>query len=290
MIRVGLEGIPPWTGVALRFAIAGAVLGLAARFLGIGLGPVDARLRRLWLINTLFTFCIPYGVTYWAEQWLPSGLTALLFATYPLFVTVLAHLRLPAERMRPVAAVGIMTGFLGVALIYSEDLAALGGERVPLAAAVFLLSPAASALASVEVKRLGAGVPALALTAPPMLFTAMIMTPLALRLEADRGLNVDATALAALLYLALFGSAVAFGLYFWLLARLPATRLALVAYAVPLVALAVGVVALDERLTVRILIGAALVLLGVAAAMRSPSRPAADRRSDEATDVCRDAS
>ena len=271
VIRIGLEGIPPLTGVAMRFAIAGALLAIVARLAGVRLGG-GPRLRRLWLINTLFSFSIPYGVTYWAEQWLPSGLTALLFATYPLFITMLAHLRLPAERMRAGSVAGVLIGFLGVSVIYSEDLAALGGEGVRLAAAVFLLAPVASAVATVEIKRRGAGVPSLALTAMPMLFTAAIMTPLALGLERGREIHLDTTALAALLYLALFGSAVAFGLYFWLLARLPATRLALITYAVPIVALTLGVLALDERLTARIAAGAALVLGGVALAIRTPQR------------------
>ncbi len=153
-IRLGLEGIPPLAGVALRFGLAAAVLALVARWRGVPLGG-GRRLRRLWWINTLFTFSIPYGVVYWAEQWVPSGLAAMLFATYPLFVAALAWLWLPAERLRPPALAGIGLGFAGIALIYSEDLTALGGGEVDLAAAVFLLSPAASALASVQVKRWG---------------------------------------------------------------------------------------------------------------------------------------
>ena len=128
-IRLGLRGIPPFTGVALRFAIGAAALLAAARALGVrlrGVGPASlasvvppepataavsaapavpavsaapaapvattaASPWRVWLVNGLMTFFIPYGLVYWAEQWVPSGLTAVLFATSPLWVALAAH-------------------------------------------------------------------------------------------------------------------------------------------------------------------------------------------------------
>ncbi len=269
VIRVGLDGVPPLTGVALRFALAGAVLAAAARLAGVPLAG-DPRLPRLWGINTLFTFSIPYGVTYWAEQWLPSGLAALLFSSYPLFVAGLAHLWLPKERLRAPTALGLLVGFGGVAVIYSEDLSALGGPQVVLAAAVFLLTPAASAVGSVLIKRDAEGVRSLTLTAPPMLFTAALFGGLALVFERAREVRFDSVSVGAILYLALLGSAVTFGLYFWLLARLPATRLSLITFCVPLVAVLVGMQFLDEPITPRIAAGAALVLAGVWFTLRTP--------------------
>ncbi len=75
-IRIGLEGLPPFTGVAVRFAIASAVLLLAAAWKGwpLGSGP---RARGLWLVNAVLSFSASYGVVYWAEQWVPSGLAAV---------------------------------------------------------------------------------------------------------------------------------------------------------------------------------------------------------------------
>ena len=273
-ITLGLEGIPPFTAVALRFAIAAPLLVAAARVVGCPLGG-GRRLKRLWLINTLFSFAIPYSVVYWAQQWVPSGLEATLFATYPLFVAILAHLWLPAERLRPAAVGGVVIGFLGVALIHSEDLAALAGDEVRLAAAVSLLSPAAAAVSTVQVKRWGSGLPALALTAPPMAFTALAVGGLALATERGRPLTLDAVSVGSLLYLAVFGSAVTFVLYFWLLARLPATRLSLITFGIPIVALTVGTLALDEPVTPRIVAGALLVLGGVGLAVRRAGRQTA---------------
>ncbi|MBV8201416.1 MAG: DMT family transporter [Acidobacteria bacterium] len=299
-IRVGLRGVPPFTGVALRFAIAAAALAAAARGLGVSLrgAPASARQRanagaaasaaipaargaaaaaaaarpsspwRVWLANGLLTFFIPYGVLYWAEQWVPSGLAAVLFATSPLWVALAAHLALPAERLRAATAAGILIGFAGVAVIFSEDLRALGGPRVAGAAALLLVSPLTSAFGVVAVKRWSDGMHPLAIVTAPMAMAAAGMGCLALAGESGRPPQLSGLPLAALLYLALIGTALAFALYFWLLGRLPATTLSLINYLTPIVALLIGSVALGEPITGRILAGSALVVGGVAVAMR----------------------
>ena len=166
----------------------------------------------------LLTFCVPYGVLYWAEQWVPSGLAAVLFATSPLWVALAAHLMLPAERLRAATAAGVLIGFAGVAVIFSEDLRALGGPRVAGAAALLLLAPLTSAVGVVAVKRWGAGMHPLSVAAVPMALTAAGMGCLAWRRSAASRCASTGLSLAALLYLALFGTALSFTLYFWLLA------------------------------------------------------------------------
>ena len=215
-IRVGLQGVPPFTGVALRFAIAGTLLLALAPALGVRLGRLPHE-KALWVANGILSFCLSYSVVYWSEQYLPSGLAAVLFATCPLFVAVLAHFLLRRERLAPLAVVGLVLGFAGVAVIFSDDLALLGGESVRHAALVMLVSPLVSAV---------------------------------------------------LLYLAVLGSAVTFTVYYWLLARVAATRVALVSYLIPIVAVAVGAVLFDEPLRPRLLAGSALILAGVAIVTR----------------------
>jgi drug/metabolite transporter (DMT)-like permease len=266
-IRVGLRGVPPFTGVALRFAIAAAVLLALFPVFGVKLDR-SRRERGLWLSNTLLTFVIPYGILYWAEQWVPSGLAAVLFATFPLFVALMAHVLLPGERLTGASAAGILVGFAGVAVIFSEDFRALGGSKVALAAAVLLVCPLLAALGSVLVKRWGTGIHPLSISAVPMGIAALIMAPLALGVEADRAVVFDTPSVLALLYLSLIGSAVPFALYFWLLKHQPATRLALINYATPVVAVAVGSSFLGEPVTARVVLGTALVIAGVGVAVR----------------------
>lgn len=267
VIRIGLRGVPPITGVALRFAIAGAVLLALAPVFGVKLGrtPVE---RRLWIANTLLTFAVPYGILYWAEQWVPSGLASVLFATFPLLVVLLAHLFLVDERLTLLGSGGVLLGFIGVAVIFSEDFRALGGTQVARAAAVLLIAPVCAALGSVAVKRWGQGVHPLSISAVPMAITALLMGALALLVEADRPITLDTPSVLSLLYLAIVGSALPFTLYFWLLKHQTATAMSLINYVTPVIAVAIGSLFLDEPFTLRILLGSALVVGGVAVAMR----------------------
>lgn len=266
VIRIGLRGLPPFTGVAMRFGIAAIVLFAVARAFGVR-PERDRRARVLGAVNAALAFSLSYGVVYWAEQWVPSGLASVLFSTFPLMVAGLAHFALPGERIQLASAAGILVGFLGVLVIFSEDLAALGGQQAVTASIVFLLSPLAAAVANVVVKRWGKGVHPLSLTAPPMAATAVIMGVLAVIFERGRELSFDASSVGALLYLAIAGTAVTFFLYFWLLDRLPATRLSLITYGIPVVAVTVGTLGLGEPFTGRMLMGSGLVLVGVSLAV-----------------------
>lgn len=270
VIQIGLERIPPLGGVAIRFLLAGVVLWAIARARGIRLGRNKYE-KKLWWINAAFAFALSYGVVYWAEQWLPSGLAAVLFATYPLFIGLIAHLALPGERLSAAEGVGMLLGFAGVATIFSADFGTLGGRHVFIASVVMLASPAAAAIATVCVKRWGGSIHPLSLTAMPMIMAGAAMGIVALVFERGRTYTWDAAAIGALLYLAVIGSAVTFTLYYWLLAYLPAKRMALIAYLIPLIAVTIGTLR-GERLTSRILIGSVTVIAGVALALHIESR------------------
>lgn len=274
VIAVSLRGIPPFAGVSIRFGIAALILWGVAR--GQGLRLDRRRDFWLWLMQALLAFSISYGVVYWAEQWVPSGLTSVLYSTLPLFVTLFAYIVLPEERLAGWGLAGILMGFAGVAVIFSDDLGALAGPQVRRAALVMLLAPLGNAVAQVIVKRWGQGVHALSLTAPPMAMTSALFAVLAWVFERDRPIVLDTSTVLATLYLAVAGSAVTFSLFFWLLKHVTATRMSLIAYAVPVVAVTIGTVLLDEPLTARMVAGTALVIGGVAFAARSGRTPAAD--------------
>lgn len=260
-IRVSVRGVPPLTGVALRFALAGVVLLVLARLQRVPLGRAPHE-RRLWATNALLTFAGSYGIVFWAEQWVPSGLSSVLFATFPLWTVLLAPLLLPGERIGWRAGVGVVLGFLGVAVIFSRDLVPAGGQ-VTVAAAIFLVAPLLSAIANLLTKRHGAGVHPLSLTAVPMLLGALLVAPVALATEAVGRAAFDRASVLALVYLAVVGSALAFTVYYWLLRRITVVASSMVTYTAPVVAVAVGVVWLDESLGPHTLLGAALVLAGV---------------------------
>ncbi len=270
-IRLGLDGIPPLTGVAARFALAGAILWVVARMRRVALGGTAIE-RRLWVYNACATFIIPYGVIYWAEQRVPSGLASILFATFPLWTVLIGRWVLPGERPSRGRLLSVVVGFVGVAVIFSEDFERLGGSEVRLRGAALLGAAAVSASGSLAVKRWGAGISPFSAAAVPMLITGLVTGGAALLFEQGQPLDLGIRPVLATLYLAVFGSAVTFTLYFWLLARRTAVAASLISYTAPVVAVLIGTWVFAEPLTLRVGLGAGLVLSGVALALR-PGRP-----------------
>jgi drug/metabolite transporter (DMT)-like permease len=272
-IRVALEGIPPLTGVAIRFTLAGAVLLAWARWRGVRFG-FDALAWRLWLTNALFTFVGSYGLVYWAEQTLPSGLTSILWATFPLWVVLLGRWMLPAERVSAVRLFGVGLGFAGMVILFSEDLEREIAPGATWVGTVLLAAPLMAAVASLAMKRWGGGLPPESLSAMSMLLGGLLFAPVAAVAEHGRSLSFTWRPWLATAYLAVVGSAVTFPLYFWLLARRSAVKASLISYTAPIIAVVVGIALFDEPMTGRLAAGAACILAGVAAALRSPARPA----------------
>lgn len=271
-IKIGLGTMPPFLSAGMRFALAAGILsGLswAARVPWPGQARTHAGLLTLGFLN----FVVNYGVVYWGEQYISSGLTAVLFATYPLFVLLIAHATIGGERITPRKAIGVALGFAGVYVIFRSDLA-LAHPRAALAAAVILVSPVASALTSVGIKKWGHDLHPYTLTALPMAYGAVVLTSIGLVFEDPRAIEWTAAAIGSLAYLALFGSVIAFVVYYRLLKVVPVSLLALVSYAFPIVAVALGWLVLDERLSGSTLAGAAMVLVGIALATwrRRPPR------------------
>jgi drug/metabolite transporter (DMT)-like permease len=267
-IRIGLSSMPPFTSVAVRFAIATAILLAIAKALKVRLGA-EPHEKTLWLVNGALFFSVSYGVVYWSEQYVPSGLAAILFATFPLLVTLFAHLLLPGEPFRVRAGFGTLVAFAGIVVIFSEDLAKIGGPKTEIAAGVLLLSPLVSALSSVAVKKWGGKIHPISLAAMPMAIATIVMTGLALTFERQRPVVWSQAAIGSLIYLSVFGSAMTFTLYYWLLRHVRASHVALIAYATPVIAVITGVLFLHEPLTSRVLMGGGLVIAGVAFTAKS---------------------
>ena len=271
-IRIGLNGMGPFTAVAIRFALATAILLAIAKVLKVPFG-VQPREKMLWVLNGFLFFSVSYGVVYWSELYVPSGLASILFATFPLLVHVLAHWLLPAEPLYPRTGLGALVAFAGIFVIFSEDLSRIGGHKTAAAAGVLLISPVVSAVSSVLVKRWGAGIHPISLAAMPMAIATAVMTVMALVFERNTPLHFTRETVGSLLYLSIFGSATTFTLYYWLLGHVRASRVALIAYATPVIAVATGVLVLHEPLTARFLIGGLLVIAGVAFSAKSRPEP-----------------
>lgn len=271
VIQGGLRDLPPFTSAAARFLLAGGLMALVARPLARMEGGAAPGIG-LTLSMGVLNVGASYAIVYWSETVLPSGLVSLLWAVFPILMSLVGHYFLPGERLALLQWLGIATGFLGVGLLFVTDLPALGPAAIP-AAALLLMSPIVSVIGNFVVKRQGGGTSSVLLNRNGMLVGGALLAALALLLERDAERSWTAGALGSIAYLSVAGSVVAFGLYFWLLRHAPAYKLSLISYVVPLIALTLGALLGAERVTGFTLAGAALVLGGVALVLRG-RRPA----------------
>lgn len=264
-VGVAVAEIPPLTLVTLRVAIAAAMLWAALPLLGTA-PPRGARAWGAIAVMGLINNVIPFTLIVWAQQTLPSGLAAILNATTPLWTVLVAHAFTREEKASPGKLAGVLFGFAGVAAMMGADI--LGGAAAAGAATAAMLAATFSyACAGVFGRRFRAiGVAPIQAALGQVSASSIIMLPLALAIDRPWGLPVpSAAAVAAVLGLAALSTALAYVLYFRILARAGAVNLLLVTFLIPISAILLGTLLLHEALEPRHLLGMALIGAGLAA-------------------------
>ncbi len=263
MIKIGLRGAPPLTGVGIRFVVAGLLVTalVALRRLPY---PWTHRFVSLGVVLGITHMALPYVLVYWAEQHISSGLTAVLYATMPFVVAVMARLIVgDALTMRKLG--GIALGVTGVWFIYADSVR-LGGSQSVLGIGAVLLSVFFAALSTVLLKRFGKEFNALVMLVLPFWVGGTLVLAAGAPVEKSNPLTYDAQTWGTILYLAILGSGVAFTLLFWVIQRVDVTVVAYQTFIIPVLALFFGWVFLDETVTSRLALGSALILAGIAVA------------------------
>ncbi len=259
-IKLGLDGVPPLLGAGVRFMIAGGLILLPLYSQRI---PWKIGRRHLSLVAVVGTlnFGLSYGFVYLSEEYISSGLASVLFSVYPFFVLILAHYWYSLEDLNWKKLAGIVLGFLGVVLIYVDE---IGPSINPVRGfAAILIATLASSISLVYLKRHGREMNTLLLNFYSMLLGAALLFLGAFLLERSRPIHWTLQNLTALLYLAVFGSVVAFTIYFFLLKHLTATQMSYVTLICPVLALILGSIFLHEQFSRKTIAGAAMVLGGV---------------------------
>ena len=272
VIKVGYGGLGPFNVAAIRFGIAAAVFALLVP----AMRARWPRSRTDWILVAwvgALLYGADYGLIYWAEQFIDSGLAAILFATLPLITSLLAHLYVPGERLTVRTLGGTVLAFVGVVALFADRLQIDRATAMPMTAV--LASAWCAAAAGVASKRYGAHLHAAALNAPAMLVGALLLSLASL--ASGDGLRIprQASTWWAVLYLAIAGSVVTFLVYFTLLKTWSVTSLSFISVLTPIVALILGFVVLGERPNAWAWLAAALVLAGVVLAVW----PARDARA-----------
>lgn len=260
--KLALAELPPLDVVFWRVALAALALWAVALAAGQRL-PRSPRLWASFAVMGVLNNLIPYSLIFWGQTRISSGLASILNATTPLWAVLLAHLLTRDERLTAGRAAGVLVGLAGVALMVGP--AALDGLGGDLPAQLAVIGAALSyAFAGIYGRRFRA-TPPLLTAAGQLTCSAALMLPIAL-LPGRPGLATPTPGtLAALLGLALLSTALAYVIYFRLLARAGATNLLLVTLLIPVSAILLGAAFLGELLEWRQLAGMALIGSGLAA-------------------------
>ena len=258
-IRIAVAEVPPLFAAGTRFFIAGVLLYATMRLRGEP-RPTAREWRSLAMMGSLM-FVLEYGPLFWAEKFIPSGIAAVLLATLPLDTLLLEMLVFRQQRFRWGPLLATLLGFGGVVVLLLPN----GGQRFPLVPCLAILAGAASwstgsvlsrSLPLPQSRPLTAG-------ATMMLGGGVLLTISGLAGELRPFPHVSMHAGLALLYLIVLGSLVGFTAFVWLLARMPAARVASHAYVNPVVAVVLGYSLAGERITGRMFMGAGVIVLSV---------------------------
>lgn len=281
-VGVAVDELPPLTLVLLRVALAAVALW-AVVALGGARVPRDRRVWGAFLGMGLLNNAVPFTLIVWGQTHVASGVAAILNATAPLFTVLVAHALIADERLTPGRGAGVCLGLLGVGVLIGGGALRELGAHVPAQLAC-LGAALAYALAGVFGRRFAAfGVTPTVTAAGQVTASSLALAPLALLVDRPWTLDVPSAAtVAAVAGLALLSTALAYVLYFRLLATAGVTNLLLVTFLIPVSAIGLGVLLLDEALRPEHLAGMALVGLGLAAIDGRPwqaARRSVGRRS-----------
>ena len=283
-IRVVVRDIPPVRAAAARFFIAAVLLCLVALVQRTPL-PKNAREWRATAILSITMMALPYGLIFWAEQHITSSITAVLYSSSPLFTALLT----PMMTGRPVprnALFSLLVAVGGIAMLFNVDLRASGHTLI--GGIAVLVGVVASSWSSIFAKRETHEVHPVVSTGLQLLLGGIALEAVSLATEKNQVSSWTTASILALLFLAAFGSAIAFALYYWLLRSLDAYKATTINLVVPFVAIVEGSLILHEMISGVMLFSAILVLGAVGFVLKAQMDEAPglklSRVSDETAD------
>ena len=270
-IKIGLNDLPPITFASARFLLSVVVLVPVIYFQKLPL-PKTPREWRLIALTGFLQFSLNYSAVFWAEQYISSGLAAVLQAMITVFGLVLAWIFLPAERITPLKIIAVAIGIIGVAVIFADQLRV--ESVLAFAASVAIVVGAyAAAQASILIKAKGTDLHPASLLCAQMICGLPAILIYALLQEGNPFAHRwTGTAAFSVLYLSLLGTIAAFWLYYWLLVRIESTKAMMISLVTPLLAVVIGNLVLGETLPPQTLVGGMLILAAIGLIVFRPKR------------------
>jgi drug/metabolite transporter (DMT)-like permease len=260
-IKIGVETLPTFMLIAGRLGI-GSLLLVAVLLVAREPLPRSRRVYGHLVVLALINIVVPFTLITWGEQSIDSALAAILNSTVPLFTIVLAALAFADEAITMNRIVGLVVGFAGVVILTSRS---LGGSESNLLGELAMIGSSISyAAGNVYARKMVRGLRPMVPAFFQVFIAFLITASLALLTEAPLGVAIRPDAAFAVLWLGVFGSGIAYLLFFRLLRDWGSTRTSLVAYLLPIVGIVLGYAVLGETIDARIVLGTALIIGGVA--------------------------
>jgi drug/metabolite transporter (DMT)-like permease len=263
-IRIGVHEIPPLLCAAMRFLAAGSFLVIVMKVKGESLPTARQLLSALTVAFLIFV--VDYGLVFWAEQRVPSGVTAVMLAAIPLFMALAEILILRTQRLTLRLAIALLVGISGVAVLVSRSLNLSGAPIEPAGAIALIVAAMSFSLGSILSRKLILPASKIMSAGVQMLVGGVLLAIVSTALGEYRGFHpvaVSAAAWIALLYLIVPGSIIGFSAYVWLLHHQSPTKVGTYAYVNPVVAVLLGYFLANEALGMRTIVGALFVLVSV---------------------------
>jgi drug/metabolite transporter (DMT)-like permease len=278
-IRVAVQSIPPILMTGVRYTIAGAVLLAILRLRGHRIPTERRTLLHLAVVAVLLIGIGTLALVI-AEQWVPSGIAALLIATGPFWAAIIEASRRSGERIHALRLVGMAIGFSGVTLLLVPGSASRNIDRYVLIGAILIqFSAIAWQSGSIYAKNVLKGVSPLMSAAMQALIGGVLLDIAGLAAGEGARLHPTTIALGAWAYLAIFGTIIGYSAYTYALSKIPVTTVSLHTYVNPVIAVILGWLILGEQLTPTSLAGMVIILIGMTVVQRAPKSAAESRVS-----------
>lgn len=261
-IKIGLNDLPPITFSAARFGLAVLILAPVIRIFGFAM-PRTASEWKLIALTGFLQFSLNYSAVFWSEQYITSGLAAVLQSMITVFGLLLAWIFLPDEKITRQKIVGVAMGIVGVAVIFIDQLRVESFLAFAGCVAI-VLGAYAAAQASILIKAKGSGLHPASLVFSQMICGLPAIVIYALIAEGNPlSHNWSLTAILCVLYLTVLGTIAAFWLYYWLLSRIESTKAMMISLVTPLLAVVIGAIFLGETLPPQTFFGGVLIIASI---------------------------
>ncbi len=261
VLKIGLKDTPPAVGLAVRFGIAGVLLLTFSWFRRFSFYFTPAHIR-LYLIVGLFNMALSYFFTYWGTQFIPSSLSSILWSTMPIMLGIQAHFFIKGERLNLTRLLSIVIATIGVIMILSDQKLIISRE-VLVGSLIVLLAVLMGTFPNIYTKKFKGDYNPLVLTGMAMAIASIFHSIFASLTGQWALSNWNIVSISSAVYLGIFGSAVTFSIYYYLLKQISVVKISFLTFITPITASIIGWIFLHETITLKEMLGCLIIFSGI---------------------------